>query len=206
MAKITFVEKQAFWEDTQGRLIPQEHVRLEDQARDQMIEEIARSWKEIQTKLMGLKKWVYAEVGAYLSTLQVKYGAQSRPPGGVTLKDYSGRYKLQIQVASIISFDEKLQIAKELIDSCIERWSKDSDPKLVALIKDAFRVNQQGKVSIPRILGLRNLEIDDAEWQRAMDAITDSVMVEHTKKYVRLYERDGQEGSYKALPLDIAAL
>ncbi|MDT8446174.1 MAG: DUF3164 family protein [bacterium] len=207
MAKITYIDKEPFWEDAQGRLIPQTQVRAEDQAKDQLIENIAQSWQEAHKQLQALKKWVYAEVGAYLSNLYTKYGTQPRPSGGgVTLKDYSGRFKLQIQVAAIISFDEKLQVAKELIDNCIERWSQNSEPKLVAVIKDAFRVNQQGKISIPRILGLRNLDIDDEEWQRAMEAISDSVLIEHTKKYVRLYERDSVEGRYIALPLDIAAL
>ncbi|OGG93574.1 MAG: hypothetical protein A2508_10315 [Candidatus Lambdaproteobacteria bacterium RIFOXYD12_FULL_49_8] len=208
MAKIIYLNQQPFWQDSQGRLIPESQVRPEDQAKDRMIEEIAQSWKEAQANLIHLKRWVYSEVGAYLSVLSSKYGAKSKPPeSGLTIKDFSGRFKLQIQVASIISFDEKLQIAKGLIDQCIERWSRNSDPKLVTVIKDAFRVNQQGKISIPRILGLRNLSIDDVDWERAMEAITDSVLIEHTKKYVRLYERDEEaEGGYKALPLDIAAL
>ena len=207
MAKISYLNEEVFWEDGQGRLIPLAQIKTEDQSKDLMIESIATQWKETQKNLIALKKWVYAEIGAHLGILQTKYGAKQRDlSGGITLKDYSGRYKLQIQVASILSFDEKLKIAKELIDSCIERWAKNSEPKLVAVIRDAFRVNQQGKVSIPRILGLRNLEIEDEEWNRAMEAIGDSVLVEHTKKYIRLYERDEAEGKYVALPLDIAAL
>jgi hypothetical protein len=66
-------------------------------------------------------------------------------------------------------------------------------------------VDKQGKVDTKRILGLRRLDITDDEWQRAMEAISDSVTVAVSKEYIRLYQRD-DEGNYHQLALDIAAV
>ena len=202
------IESILFWEDSQHRLIRRDQVKITDQARDELIESLVQKWKSCQSEIKDLKKWIYSEVSSFLDLLHQEYNAKERSQSGnVTLKDFSGRYKLVLNAADFITFDEKLKVAKSLIDSCIERWSLGADKNLVAIIKDAFRVNQQGRISIPRILGLRNLNLEDQEWQMAMTAITESIVIEHTKKYIRLYERDeSQEGKFVALPLDIANL
>ncbi|MDX2469032.1 MAG: DUF3164 family protein [SAR324 cluster bacterium] len=202
------IEKEIFWEDSRQRLIPKTQVKITDQSRDEMIEQLVARWKSCQTQIKELKIWIYSEVNAFLDLLHQEYTANDKQKNNnVTLKDYSGRYKLVLNAADFITFDEKLKVAKSLIDSCIGRWSLGADKNLVAIINDAFRVNQQGRISIPRVLGLRNLNIEDAEWQQAMQTINDSIVIEHTKKYIRLYERDqGEEGKFVALPLDIANL
>ncbi|REM31517.1 DUF3164 family protein, partial [Mycobacterium tuberculosis] len=72
-------------------------------------------------------------------------------------------------------FDERLQAAKALIDECIQSWSKSSNVNLKVLVNDAFQVDQQGKISTGRVLGLRRHDIDDEKWQLAMKAIGDSM-------------------------------
>ena len=77
--------------------------------------------------------------------------------------------------------------------------------KFKCLCKDAFDVDQQGKLNARNILRLRRLEITDERWQRAMRAIAASVFVASSKKYIRFYERDAI-GAWKPISLDIAAL
>jgi hypothetical protein len=50
------------------------------------------------------------------------------------------------------------------------------------------------------------MEIDDDEWQRAMDAIRDSIHTTGTATYVRVYQRVGDSDQYQAIPLDLAAV
>ncbi len=208
MAVEKIIEEEIFWEDSQQRLIPKAQVKTTDQSRDEMVEELVARWKSCQSQIKELKIWIYAEVNAFLDLLHQEYKATDKQKSNnVTLKDFSGRFKLVLNAADFITFDEKLKVAKSLIDSCIGRWSLGADKNLVAIINDAFRVNQQGRISIPRVLGLRNLNIEDPEWLEAMQAINDSIVIEHTKKYIRLYEREqSEEGKYVALPLDIANL
>jgi hypothetical protein len=55
------------------------------------------------------------------------------------------------------------------------------------------------------VLGLRRLDIQDSDWQKAMKAITESIQVSGSKQYLRFYERN-EQGEYVQIPLDVAAL
>lgn len=100
-------------------------------------------------------------------------------------------------------FDERLQVAKQLIDECLTDWTKDSNDNIKALINQAFQVDKEGKVSTSRVLALRSLDINDAKWDRAMDAISDAIQVTDTKEYIRFYERD-DAGAYHQISLDFS--
>jgi hypothetical protein len=104
-----------------------------------------------------------------------------------------------------ITFDERLQVAKALIDKCIKKWSDGADANLLALVNDAFQVDKTGNVSIRRVLGLRSLDIDDRDWKKAMDAISESVQVVGSKSYLRVYERN-EAGDYLPISLDVAGV
>jgi hypothetical protein len=104
-----------------------------------------------------------------------------------------------------ITFDERLQIARELIGDCIKKWSDGSRNEIRILVQDAFQVDKTGKVSTARVLGLRRLDIHDPDWQKAMAAITESIQISGSKQYLRFYERN-EQGEHIQVPLDIAAL
>ena len=74
------------------------------------------------------------------------------------------------------------------------------------LINDAFQVNKQGTIDTQRVLNLRRLDIDDRDWLRAMDAISDALRVNATKTYLRFYNIDTETGARQAISLDLAAL
>lgn len=57
-----------------------------------------------------------------------------------------------------------------------------------------------------RILSLRRLDISDPLWQKAMQSISDSLTVAGSKSYMRIYERVGNDNSWRNISLDFAAL
>lgn len=147
------------------------------------------------------------DVEAFVAMSAEQYDAQiGGPKGNVTLISFDGRYKLRRQISQLMSFDERLQVAKSLIDECLKDWTKDSRTELQALVNDAFDVDQEGRINTGRILGLRRLNIDDPRWLRAMDAISDSLQITGTTAYVRLYERQGSTHRYVSVPLDMAVV
>jgi len=73
---------------------------------------------------------------------------------------------------------------------CSPQWSEGANENLRAIVDDAFNVGKSGLVSTSRVLGLRRLNIKDATWKKAMDAITESMQVVSSKTYMRFYERD----------------
>ena len=195
-----------FMTDAQGRQVPVELVKEIDKLRDQTVRAIMERTFAARDALAEFKRGTWEDIRSFLDISaeqhKVNYGGKK---GNVSLTTYDGRYKLMVAVNDTLQFNEKLQVAKTLIDNCITRWSEGSRPEIKTLVDDAFQVDKQGNISTGRILGLRRLAIADPEWAEAMQAITDSMQVVSSKTYMRFYERQ-EDGSYTQIPLDVAAL
>jgi lysozyme family protein len=124
----------------------------------------------------------------------------------VTLMSYDGRCKVVRAMAEKISFDERLQVAKSMIDECIHKWAKGANRNLQVLVNQAFQTDKEGNVSAGRILALRRYKIEDEQWAKAMDAIADSMRVASSKAYVRCYQRNDLTGEYQPITLDVAGV
>jgi hypothetical protein len=195
-----------YMSDSQGRLVPVEMVSDIDRLRDEVVSEIVAKALAMRDRLAEFKVGIREELTSYLSLSAERYGKKyGGKKGNVTLISYDGSLRLVLSVNEHIAFDERLQIAKDIIDECITRWSEGSREEIRALVADAFYVDKKGRINTNRILGLRRLNIQDAQWQKAMEAISDSIQIEGCKEYLRIYIRD-ESGEYKQVPLDIAAL
>lgn len=192
--------------DSQGRQVPEDMVSDLDKLRDQTVKGIAGKALAMRDTLAGFKRELRDDLVSFLALSAESYGkTYGGKKGNVSLMSYDGRYKILLAINESIVFDERLQVAKQIIDECITRWSEGSRSEIRALVQDAFYVDKAGNINTARILGLRRLDIHDPEWQKAMQAITDSIQVAGSKEYLRIYERTN-EGEYRQVPLDVAAL
>lgn len=197
---------EGYMENAQGHQVPLAQVQEIDKARNELVMEKVAKAKAMRKALAALKAEIMDDVGAFIQLSAEKYEVKvGGNKGNVTLHSFDGRYKIMRQVAENITFDERLQAAKALIDECLRDWTKDARSEIQALIDQAFQVDKEGNLSTSRVLGLRRLKITDERWLRAMQAIGDSIQVTGTKPYVRVYERK-ENGSYTAIPLDMAAV
>lgn len=196
-----------YWEDANGALIPVAKIKDIDKDRHHTVTSLCEQAKKESERLVGFKLTAMQAVADFIERSLAQYDvAHGGKKGNVQLVTFDGRYKIVRQMQETLSFDERLQAAKALIDSCVKRWSKGSNDNIKALVNNAFQVDAQGKISTGRVLGLRSLKIDDAEWLSAMQAINDSMQVAATKPYIRFYERDDKSGQYVPIVLDVAAL
>lgn len=198
---------EGYKEDAAGRLVPIATIRPIDIARDELVLEIVESARQLSEAIAKFKSSAFGDIAAFVSMSAEEYGVKiGGSKGNVTLLSFDGRYKIQRAIAESLSFDERLQAAKELIDQCITDWSQGSSPEIRALVNDAFQVDQAGKINTGRVLGLRRLDIKDERWLGAMTAISEAVQVVGSKAYVRVYERVGDTGQYQPIPLDVAGV
>lgn len=56
------------------------------------------------------------------------------------------------------------------------------------------------------MLGLTRLNIDDAEWRRAMEAIRDSITVTATKEHIQFHRRATSADKWQHLPIDLGGV
>lgn len=188
-----------------GTLVPISKIKPIDLARDALVQEIVEKARDLNGIMTDFKNDTLADIAAFVQLSAEQYGAKlGGEKGNVTLYSFDGKYKIQRAMSENIVFDERLQAAKALIDACINKWSEGINDNIHVLVNDAFRVDKEGKISTGRVLGLRRLNIVDAEWQAAMNAISESLQVIGTKAYIRIYERQGEGDKYVPLSLDLA--
>lgn len=199
---------EGFMLNARGGLDPMAIVKDVDKLRDDMVHEIVNESIQKHKELQEMKKRFFSTIDAFVRLSAEKYNLNyGGKKGNMTFLSYDGMYKVVVSVNENIFFDERLQIAKELIDQCIQDWATDSRNEIKALIQDAFYVGKSGKLDKNRILGLRRLDIQDERWQKAMTAISDSIQIAGSREYIRIYERDpNNSDKYNLINLDIAAL
>lgn len=199
--RITIPE--GFKQDAMGRLVPVELIPEIDMVRDELIAELIVKAEAEARELADLRIKMLDDIEAFVELSGEKYGKKvGGQKGNVTLTSYNGKYRVIRNIDEYFTFDERLQIAKALIDECIIDWSHGSRPEIIALVNDAFQVDQAGKVNMRRILGLRRLDIQDEKWQQAMTAISDSLTAVGSRTYVRLYKQD-ETGKYRQIQLSV---
>lgn len=206
MSQNPFEDPSRYRKDHRGAFIPIAQIREIDLARDELVMEKAAKIEAAQAALKSLQAELMGDIAAFVEISAERYGAKvGGDKGNVTLMSFDGTYKLKRQTSESIGFDEGLRAAKNIIDECLEEWSRNSPVPLRAIVEQAFDVNKEGRINTNAILSLRRLKIDDERWQQAMQAISDSLQTQDSKAYVRLYKRDST-GKYVAVPLDMSAL
>lgn len=195
-----------YMENAKGHLIPIDKVKPIDKLRDEQVKLMAKHAKQMQEDIKRKKTWLFAMFNDFVAVSFQDYGAKlGGKKGNITLLSYDGGLKVQLAVQENMIFDERLQVAKQLIDECLNEWTRDSSANIKAIINQAFQVDKAGKISTHRVLGLRSLDIDDANWKKAMEAISDAVQITDTKEFIRFYERNS-DGQYVPIVLDFSSL
>lgn len=195
-----------YMQNAKGHLIPIDKVKEIDKLRDEVVIDIITTARALNEHMSRTKANIFANFNDFIAVSAQEYDTKlGGEKGNTTLLSYDGRYKVQMAVAENLVFDERLQVAKSLIDECLNEWSEDSNDNIKAIIHQAFQVDKEGKISTHRVLGLRSININDPKWLNAMDAISDATQVTSTKEYIRVYERD-DNGKYQKISLDFSSV
>lgn len=198
------VVPEGYMQNAKGHLIPADKVKPVDKLRDEVVKDMIAIAIDVRAQMQVAKRKLFDNFNDFVALSAQEYDVQmGGKKGNTTLLSYDGKYKVQLAVSENIVFDERLQVAKTLIDECLTDWTQDSNDNIKALINQAFQVDKEGNISTGRVLALRSLDINDVKWDRAMDAISDAIQVTDTKEYIRFYERD-EQGAYHQISLDFS--
>lgn len=198
---------EGFMQNAVGHLVPEPQVSEQDKLRDQVVTDLALRAIHLNEALKAFKAQALADIADTIQIAadrwEVELGGKK---GNISLSSYNGQYKIQRVYAERITFTEELEAAKELFGRCLDRWTEKADNNIRALIDRAFRPNKSGQIRTAELLGLLRLEIDDAEWQTAIEALQASINVSGSTVYVRVYQRVGDSEQYRMIPLDLASV
>nr|HPQ96375.1 DUF3164 family protein [Thiolinea sp.] len=173
--------------NAQGHLVPLAQVREQDKLTDQVAFELAQEALGLHEALEQYKQRALKDIADLIAVAAERYGVRiGGEKGNVSITTYDGQYKITRSMANVITFTVELQAAKALIEQCIERWSSGADDRLRSLVMRAFKPNAQGELKTAAVLDLLKLQMDDPEWERAMDALRDSIQSAGTTVYVNV--------------------
>lgn len=201
----TMVNGKAYMPDAKGKLVPVELVKPADRLQDDTVRKIIGYANELSAQITRFKQHTFDDLGAFEALLAQEYGAtKGGAKGNKTFLTFDGLMKVTVQVSDLIDFGPELQIAKGLIDECLNEWSADSRPEIRAVVTRAFNTEKEGQINRADIFMLLRLDIEDERWQRAMSAIRDAMRVIGSKIYVRCYQRRAVDADWQAVTIDLA--
>lgn len=193
--------------DAKGRSVPMALVSEADKLKDQTITTVLGYASELSAQITRFKQHTFDDVYSLIDLLAEQYGAKiGGKKGNIDLVSFDGCSKVQISIADNITFGPELQIAKSLIDECIEEWAQGSRDEIRALVTHAFETDKPGHINREGLFSLRRMDIKDPKWKRAMDAINDSIKVIGSKAYIRIYQRPTPSEGWEMVQLNIAGV
>lgn len=204
-AGVTIVNGKQYMADAKGSLVPVEAVKPADKLEDETVRKIMDFARELSAQIGRFRGHTFTDLGEFDALLEQDYGAKGGGrKGNRTYQTFDGCQKVQVQVSDFIDFGPQLQIAKGLIDECLNEWAADSRPEIRAVVTRAFNTDKEGHINRSEIFMLLRLDIEDERWVKAMEAIRAAMRVTGSKTYIRFYERPALDAEWKAVTIDIA--
>lgn len=156
--------------------------------RDKLIKSLIDDAKQISEDIKGFKAHALSKIKHHKAYTAGVYG--TKYGRSIYLTSSDKKYRIVNQVHDFKDHDERFAIGKSLIDKCLNKWiAQGVHEGLAAVIKDAFSVDKEGKISVPRVLSLKKHKIEDEDWKQAMIAIEDSFTISSTKEYLTFHEK-----------------
>lgn len=202
-------DERGFWINGRGEAVHRDMIKANEQLRDELVERFIQAAKNLSSLISVFKTEANEQVEGYFDLLLQNYNLDEKAKskkGNFILENFSSTAKIEIRVSELLTFDEKLQVAKMKIDEYLKEATKDASFEIQTLILKAFEVDKKGHVDSKKIFALKSYEIRDPRWIEAMEIIDESKKVSSTKSYIRFYTRENTDQDWQIVPLDIAGV
>ncbi len=192
--------------DSQGRFVPISQISEIDALRDDVVRGSLSRVLALQAQLKAAKADVVAEVDAFMALSAGDSGVDEKQRW-FRLASFDGRLQIRRTAANIEGFNEKIGFAQELITNCLDRWAeKSSVDELRSIVQAVFKRSKSGTFDRDLLNHLFKVKSEDAEWNKAIKVLRESIEVFGKKSYTRFYFREKVEQDWKLVALDWSRL
>ena len=206
---MAYLDDRDHWRKKDGGFVHPDMVPIDKQLEDELVGKLINGALKVEENIKAFKIEAFEECYTFNDLLRQKYdmGRIVSNSGSVTLKNFDGTAEVQIQVAKLITFDQKLTLAKEKIDEYLAEKTEHADAEIQTLITRVFDV-KNGKVDAKQIISLKSYPITHPKWLEAMTMIDDATEIAGTKSYIRFKQRVDEkvDGRLETILLDIASI
>lgn len=190
-------------EEVAAELIPEVELK-----RHMVVEDIVAKILDYKKQGEKLSLEVDGQIEEYLNWLgkrsKIRNGEDVK--GNIQLSNFGQTKQVKISIDDIISFDERLNLAKSKVDACLKRWTeKSGDKELSFIVKDAFNVDKKGNINKHQILKLLKINIQDREWIDAQKLIQESIQITTTKKYKNFRVKSNCKEKWETINLNFSS-
>ena len=194
-----------FMADAKGGLVPVALIKPQHLLEDELVRKVMGHAMALSDQVARFKEHTFDDLSGFEALLAQEYGSTfGGAKGNKTLTSHDGLYQIKVQVADNVVFGPELQIAKTLVDECLNEWAAGARDEIRAIVTRAFNTDKEGQINRAEIFMLLRLEITDARWTRAMTAIRDAIRIVGSKTYVRCHRRESVDAAWQAVTIDLA--
>lgn len=202
---ITNVNGKPYMADAKGALVPLEMVKPADKLEDEVVRKIMGFAAALSAQIARFRGHTSTDLGEFDALLEQEYGVKKGgKKGNRSYQTYDGLQRVTVSVADFVDFGPQLQVAKTLVDECLNEWAADSGPEIRAIVTRAFNTDKEGQINRSEIFMLLKLQIEDERWLKAMEAIRDAMRVTGSKQYIRFHIRERITDPWQAVTIDLA--
>ena len=194
--------------DHNGFDVPVTAIGKIDLKKNQTAIKIAEKFKEMAVRLQNLKDFAF-DAADEIYELQLKaYEIDGRDvermKGNFTFFSYDKRFKVEVNIGQRLEFDDKINLAKAEIDEYLKEITEGQNSDIMIIVNNAF-TTVRGKLDPKRILQLFSYQIKNVRWKKAMEILQDSITTNHSKRYIKVSERDSN-GEYQNINVQFSSI
>jgi len=199
-------DKDGCWLDARGKATPVEYINKLDIEKEELIVGKIHKALKLSKQLTEFKQECASDIDGYLKHLAKANKVRENWKGNIALRSYDESMVIERSMNDRIEFSEGLQLAKAQIDVWLKNRLGGLDLNLTKIVSQAFNVDKRGRINTAMVLKLMQLQIDEPEWQKAMNILKESITVASTKMYIRFkIKKDGETGEcWENISLDFA--
>ncbi|MBO6789538.1 MAG: DUF3164 family protein [Dinoroseobacter sp.] len=199
------IDDKEYIRDAKGGWTPIEMAKPQDLLIDEQVRKIMGHALALSQQIARFKGHTFEDLASLDGMLAQEYGVTiGGAKGNKTFMSHDGLWRIEVRIADFIDFGPELQIAKTLIDECLNEWSAEAGPEIRAIVTRAFNTDKPGQINRSEIFTLMRLEIKDERWQQAMKALRDAMRVVGSKTYLRFQHRPHPEAPLETITIDLA--
>ena len=199
------IEGNQYIQNTSGGWDPVETTPAADLLEDEVVRKVMGFAIALSDQVARFKGHAFEDLSEFEALLAQEYGAvKGGPKGNKTFLSHDGCFQIKVAVQDYIDFGPQLQIAKGLMDECVNDWSADARAELRDFVTHAFKTDKSGQINKAEIFRILRRDIKDPRWQEATRAIRDAMRVVGSKTYIRFQRRDTPQGEWQSVTIDLA--
>ncbi len=192
--------------DAQGNAVLAKYVKPYDRQRDAIARRVLRRWEKMSEALAKCYAETAADIEAVERAAESGRGQARGKKGNFQFQSFDGLIAVSRTARYELRFDERLRVAREIIDELVAEKAAGMDEDFAVMLKEIFRPTSDGMLSQARVMGLFRWKIKHPRWLEAMDLIRASIESRRGKNLLAVRHKAGRDADWQSVLLDVSAV